>query len=95
MTLPVMNDATLECPGCGLPAISSASGLFCEDEGEACMTCGHPGHVNVDTDIESDVEGAEGGAYWWSAEECGPTCHHDSDGRELPPNTDYQTHEEV
>lgn len=40
--------ASLECGHCGDMAIESPHGLFYEDQGEKCATCGFPGHVTVE-----------------------------------------------
>lgn len=40
----------LECDHCGDVAVESPDGLFRDGDGDACMTCGHPGHVSVDDD---------------------------------------------
>lgn len=45
----------LECQHCGGAAITSATGMFAEDDGGACAECGFPGQVNVTEDGE---------AYW-------------------------------
>ena len=60
--------ATLDCSHCGDVAIESPDGLFGEDDGEACMTCGHPGHVNGE---ESDEEGEDTGHAYWAASDEG------------------------
>ena len=56
---------TLECAVCGGAAIYREDGLFAEDEGDACMTCGHPGHVSVEED---------GTAWWNDAGDCASGC---------------------
>lgn len=53
--------ASLDCSHCGDVAIESASGLFRDGDGVACMSCGHPGHVSVDED-----EGAEDEVTVWA-----------------------------
>jgi hypothetical protein len=47
----------LECYHCGCEAIENPVGIFCQDEGEKCMTCGLPGHVDIVeiTDERSDA----------------------------------------
>lgn len=43
--------AWLACDHCGDAAIESRSGLFSDDgKPNKCMTCGHPGRVEVDGD---------------------------------------------
>lgn len=56
--------ATLECSHCGDAAIESTSGLFGEDQGGACVTCGFPGIVRVDEDT----------AYWSIGDSEGAVC---------------------
>lgn len=56
----------LECDHCGGPAVYADDGLYCEDSGDACITCGMPGHVSVDGD-DDDAEA------WWSMSDYG-TC---------------------
>ncbi len=46
---------TLECPHCGGVAIESPDGMFGDGDGEACMTCGFPGHVSIDDADEENV----------------------------------------
>lgn len=46
---------TLECDHCGDVAIESdRHGLFCDGDGDACMTCGYPGSVLVDEPLDDD-----------------------------------------
>ena len=40
----------LDCGHCGGVAIDSTDGLFQEDDGGACISCGLPGCVRVDDD---------------------------------------------
>lgn len=61
--------ATLDCAHCGCPAIESATGWFADGDGDACMTCGMPGHVSIDEDDHD----SPGGAYWYVADDHG-TC---------------------
>jgi hypothetical protein len=65
--------ASLECSHCGDVAIESPDGLFGEGDGGACMTCGHPGHVNVDIVLdECEDEGDDeprAVAYWSVSDE--------------------------
>jgi hypothetical protein len=53
-----MSNGYLECSHCGYEAIEfPESGLLYQDEGEKCMTCGWPGHVDIDGNKDGD-EGA-------------------------------------
>lgn len=69
---------TLECGRCGGDAIEfHEDGLLAEDEGERCMTCGHPGTVRVD---EHDGETMDNEpiylARWQDADQCDESCDH-------------------
>ena len=52
----------LECPLCGGVAFRSDTEYVSEDEGEACLTCGEPGHVMIE-DVDEDTTHA-----YWSAD---------------------------
>ena len=64
---------TLECCHCGDDAIESKDGLFGQDEGDACMTCGFPGHVDVDEGTEDD----NGIASWSITDDPEAICNRD------------------
>ncbi len=70
----------LYCDHCGCEAISKADDVFQEDEGEACVTCGWPGHVSMSSiDLFPDLE-REGEMFeaYWSSDDQGvcndPDC---------------------
>ena len=44
------DSVALECGWCGDVAFESPDGWFQEDAGEACLSCGMPGHVSLDED---------------------------------------------
>lgn len=77
----------LECSHCGDTAFTSPDGLFADGDGEKCLSCGFPGHV----DIEED-----GSEVWWLASveddarcddpEC-QDCHEVESGDPLPGET--------
>jgi hypothetical protein len=79
--LVVPDFTTLECEICGDVAIRSDNGRFMEDSGDACISCGHPGHVGINEDITYDGDDETEGlyAYWSADEKCGPTCHEQHD----------------
>lgn len=58
---------SLSCDHCGGPAITSEENIFWEDDGDACESCGFPGHVDVDP--------TEGSAWWESSEDETATCN--------------------
>jgi hypothetical protein len=68
----------LECDHCGDVAIESATGLFGDGDGEACLSCGMPGCVSIDDagDIEDNV------AYWRCDDEARCTLADCSECRE-------------
>lgn len=68
----------LECGECGDIAIYHENDLYMEDEGARCMSCGHPGHVNVreDDDMEFEEDSDKGVAYWSADESCDIWCRH-------------------
>lgn len=57
--------AVLECSHCGDVAIESADGLFGEDDGDACLSCGMPGRVSVEEDESDYDEGDRIGTASW------------------------------
>jgi hypothetical protein len=60
------DSVTLECDHCGCVAIESADGMFYDGQGDACMSCGFPGHVSVDEAPEDET--AE--AHWSLSDYC-------------------------
>lgn len=62
--------ATLGCDHCGGEAIESATGLFGDGDGTACMSCGMPGTVSIDDADEEDVT-----AYWDVSSADGAVCN--------------------
>jgi hypothetical protein len=58
----------LECPLCGGPAIESETGIFYEDSGDTCMSCGEPGNVFVHEDDWSDEDSELHTATWEPAD---------------------------
>lgn len=66
--------ATLECSHCGSEAIESDDGTFGDGDGDACMTCGYPGHVIVTEAY--DANGDEYAyAYWACRDGNDDTCN--------------------
>lgn len=63
----------LYCDHCGDIAFESESGIAYEDDGEACMTCGYPGHVEIEENI-IDAGTVEGIAYWSSSQDFDSRC---------------------
>ncbi len=64
----------LGCDHCGDVAIESASGMFAEDDGGACMSCGFPGSVSVGESFDDAEEWAIGTASWLCSDAGDAVC---------------------
>src|SRR6266851_4433497 len=62
----LFDQASLECGWCGDVAIYSKTGFFQEDEGEACISCGFPGHVEIEEDLFCGEEDQSAYTAYWS-----------------------------
>lgn len=65
---------TLDCDHCGDTAIESDHGLFGEDDGEKCMSCGYPGSVRIEENFGDGPETA----YWSSYDDGNSKCNNHS-----------------
>jgi hypothetical protein len=61
--------SSLVCGHCGGDAITSARGVFHEDDGSECEDCGFPGSISVSDD------GADSQAYWSDSEDPEARCN--------------------
>ncbi len=87
----LLKRTALECGWCGDAAIfADEDGVFDEDDGGECVSCGFPGHVEIE-----DYDEEEARAYWsyeddeatvvkWAAE------HPEAAQRLLEENCDHQ-----
>lgn len=73
-----MNDllTELECDHCGEVAITHPDGMWAEDDGERCDSCGIPGSVGVGDPFDSDADGNDYvPVHWYSSIEEGSYCN--------------------